>query len=1049
MPLRAPSMFNRLIHWSIHNRFIVAALALALAVSSFWLWHGMDVDVLPEFAPPQVVIQTEAPGLVAEEVESLVSIPIETALNGTPGVNSVKSLSMNGISKITVLFKDGSNVYADRQLIQEKIQLVKTSLPQGASTPVMEPVMSELGDIIKVGMTSQDLSLMDLRTLADWEVRNRLLAVSGVARVVVFGGDQRQFQVLIDSDKMRSANVTLAQVSRAVRQSNAVSPGGSLLSSDQQIPIHGMMRASSLQDIADAVIVTRNGVPVQLKHVAKVELGPAFPTGDAVINGKRGIEIVITKQPWVGTLDVTARVQKALSDIQSRNPKVTFVNIFRQADFIEQSIANMVSAICIGGVIVVSVLLVFLFNWRTSAISLTAIPASLICAIFIIKGLGGSINTMTLGGLAIAVGEVVDDAVVDVENAYRRVRQNWAMANRRSVLDVIYDACVEVRSSVVYATFIVALVFVPVFMLSGVEGRLFGQLGISYVAATISSLLVALTITPALTAYLLAKRTAVSLEEPVMMSLVKRFYSSVLALVLGRPRAIVVMAVVVFLLSASLLPFMGHAFLPEFQEKDLMVPTSAMAGQSLEASTRSGLAFENALTQQHGVSAVGQRVGRAELDEDAAASSFSEFDIKLSPEKSLDEAREEIRQLLAQVPGITFEVASFLNDHINDVLSGGTQADVVIKIFGADETILRETAARVAKIVKEVKGTADVTPEQQLLIPQVNITINRQQAARYGLNASDVLNTISTVLGGQIVSQVLESQKLFGLRIWGQASTRSSLDDIKALPLDTATGAKIPLSEVADVRLAEGPNAIVRENVNRRITVLANITGKNMVGIVDEVRKRIDKSVALPTGYYIVYSGQYAAQKDSAQRLSVASLLALLAAFVLLSQGLASWRAALLVASNLPLAAVGGIFAVTLTGNVLTIGSLIGFISLFGISTRNSLLLVSHISQLVKQGVSLRRAVYQGCLDRVAPVLMTALTAALGMLPLAILGGSGRELEQPLAIVIIGGLISSTFLTLIVIPALYTLFGKNMMPRAQEGNDTASTSTNLTAAAPD
>lgn len=1024
-------MLNRLIHFSIDNRFLVLCLATIFVAAGVYLGAQMDVDVLPDFAPPKVEIQTECPGLVAQEVESLVSMPIEAAVNGTPGLASVRSISMAGISKLSVVFQDGTNIYTDRQLIQEKLQLVRGLLPVSCGAPTMEPVTSELGDILKVGIISDKLSPLELRSLCDFDVRNRLLSVPGVARVLIFGGDQKQFQVLIDPDQLRSKGVSLDQLAAAVRACNAVSPDGFLVTADMQIPIRGLLRVDDVQEIKNSVVTQRNGVPILVRHVASVLEGGAFPVGDAVVNGQRGVEFIVTKQPGVGTLDVERRAQATLNRIAAEHKNVTFIPIFQQSDFIEQAISNMTSSILLGGAIVVVVLLIFLSNWRASVISLTAIPLSLLCAVAVIKGLGGTINTMTLGGLAIAVGEVVDDAVVDVENAYRRLRENSASDNPLPALAVIFQSCTEVRSSVVYATFVVALVFLPVFTLTGVEGKLFGQLGLAYVAATISSLCIALTITPALCSYLLGKSGAVQLHEPPLLHLLKSGYGRLLHFVSESPVKIMAATAVVLILSVSLIPFMGHAFLPDFEDKDLMIPTSAMAGQNLKASTRIGMAVEKELSKLDEVAAVGQRVGRAELDDDAAAPNFSEFDVRLKAGADLDQASSKIRKILGSIPGITFELASFLTDHINDVLSGGTQSDLVIKIFGPDITVLRQLANDMSTILEHVPGTADVTPEQQILTDEVDISIDRQKAARYGITADDVARVAENVLDGPVVSQVLDNQRLYGLRLWGQPDTHTSLAEIAAVPIDTADGAKIPLSEVASVTIGQGPNALVRENVNRRVTVLANITAKDMVGVVQAAQAMIGQKLALPAGYYITYAGQYAAQKASMEKLAVVSLIAFLGIMVLLCQGLAGLRSALLVASNLPLAAIGGLFAVTLMGNVLSLGSLIGFISLFGISTRNSLLLVSHINQLRSEGQELKAAVRHGCMDRLAPVLMTALTAALGMLPLALSGGSGRELEQPLAVVVVGGLVSSTALTLMVIPALYALLGRHAPGQAE------------------
>lgn len=1023
-------MLDRLIRWSIDNRFIVVALTLMFVVYGLSMGRAMDVDVLPDFAPPKVEIQTEAPGLAAEEVETLVSLPLESAINQMIAVASVKSISMAGISKLEIVFQEGTNIYRDRQLVLEKLQVVRSLLPAAVGSPMMEPVSSELGDIVKVGLISDRLSLMQLRAVCDFDIRNRLLSVPGVARVVIFGGDQRQFQVLVDADKMRAFAVTLDQLVSAVRACNAVAPAGFVVTADRQFPVHGFMRTNGLADIQESVVTQRAGVPIKIRHVAEVVEGPAFPVGDAIINGRRGVEIIVTKQPGVGTLDVTRRVEKTLHDLVAEHKDISFIPIFQQSDFIRRSIGNMTSAIFIGGGIVVAVLLLFLLNWRTSAVSLAAIPLSLLCALAVIKGFGGSINTMTLGGLAIAVGEVVDDAVVDVENAYRRLRENAVAAVPRPSLSVIFDACREVRSSVVYATFVVALVFVPVFCLRGVEGTLFGQLGLAYVAATVSSLCVALIVTPALSAYLLGSQKSIPRREPALVSKLKRVYAKLLRFVFSRPLSVISLAFILLVGSLGLLPLMGHSFMPEFAEKDLMIPTSAMAGQSLQATSRMGLAVERALGKVNSIAAVGQRVGRAELDDDAAAANFSEFDVRLKDDADVDKTVDEIRALLNQIPGITYDVASFLNDHINDVLSGGTQADLVVKIFGPDVVQLRSLANRMASILRTVPGMVDVTPEQQILIPQVDIRIDRLKAARYGITGSDISAVINNLLDGPVVSQVLDNQRLYGLRIWGRADSRDSLEHISEIPISTADGARLPLSEVATVKMAEGANAIVRENVSRRVTVLANISNKNMLGVVNAARRKLDAQLPLPAGYYAVFSGQYAAQRESSERLAVASLVAFLGIMALLVYGLKGVKPALLVAANLPLAAIGGLVAVFFTGNVLSLGSLIGFISLFGISTRNSLLLVSHINALAHQGMEFKKAVFVGSLDRLAPVLMTALTAALGMLPLAVLGGSGRELEQPLAIVIVGGLVSSTALTLIVIPALYCALGRTVIPEA-------------------
>jgi CzcA family heavy metal efflux pump len=1024
-------MFSGLIDWSAKNRFLIVMLALILLV-----WGGATVaesemDVLPEFAPPQVVIETEAPGLVAQEVETLVSLPLEAAMNGTPGVTLVKSISQNGVSMITVIFRYGTDIYTARQLVNEKIQTVMPRLPHAVQPPSMLPVMSTVGDILKIGLSSDTLSPMELRTLADWTIRNRLLAVPGVSRVYVIGGDEKQYQVLVQPEQLRSFGVSLDQVRRAVERANVVAPAGFMVSRDRQLPIQALGRVQNLSDIGNSVVTTRQGVPVLVRHVAKVAIAPAFKVGDAMINGQPGVELVVSRQPWCNTLDVTKRVQSALAEVRRALPsEVKIVTIFRQASFIERSIDNVLWAIATGGVLVVAVLLLFLFNWRTALISLTAIPLSLLSAVLIIKAFGGSVNVMTLGGLAIAVGEVVDDAIVDVENVYRRLRENRLQGSPKSALRVVIDGCREVRSSVIYATFIVALVFLPVFTLTGTEGRIFSPLGYAYVTATLSSLVVALTLTPALCMYLLPN--SVGSKEPPVVTMVKSTYGRLVQTVLAFPRLVVLGAVVMFVAVLTLVPIMGQEFLPEFKEEALIIACLGLPGQSLEATTRMGMAVEQRLMQHTDISAIGQRAGRTEQDDDAGGPNFSEFDVQLKPtNRSLSSIIADIRKHLNDVPGITFDVGSFIQHRMEDVLSGGTRAQIAIKIFGPDLNTLRALADDVASTLKAVPGAVDVRPEPLVMVPEITVHINRDRAARYGITAEDLSRNLETAFQGVVVSQVLDNQKLFALRVTLGEQFRDSIDEIRDLLVDTPDGTLIPLSQVADVTLANSPNAVVRENVTRRIVVQANTEGRDVVSVVNDAKRRIGK-ITMPQGYFVEYAGEYAAQKEASQRLFAMGALALLGILAFLRQGLRSWRSALLVAVNLPLATIGGIIAVALTGNVVSIGSLIGFISLFGISTRNSLLLVTHINHLEDEGVPQQQAIYRGCLDRVCPVLMTALTAALGMLPLAVWGGAGRELEQPLAVVVVGGLVSSTALTLLVIPALFKMFslssGKPMAP---------------------
>lgn len=1017
-------MLNGLISWSIGNRFIVVVLAVLLMLGGTYVASNSDIDVLPEFAPPQVVVETQAYGMVPEQVEALVSIPLESVLNGVPNVDNIRSLSMSGVSVITVVFKYGTDIYNARQLVSERILMATPNLPDTVEPPVMQPLMPAIGDVLKIGLLSKKMSPMELRTLADWDIKNRLLAVPGVARVLIIGGEVREFQVLVNPQKLKAYQVSLGEVTDAVKKSNSIMAGGYLVTPDQTLSIQGVSRVRNISDLANSVVVVRNHAPVLLKHLARVEIQPAFKIGDSVINGQPGVYIYVTKQPWTNALDLDDKLQEAMTELKQVLPAdVEIVQVFNQGHFIRRSISNVLEAIAIGGVLVVVVLCAFLLNWRTSIISLIAIPLSVITAVLAIKFTGGTINTMTLGGLAIAVGEVVDDAIIDVENVYRRLRENQRSDNPRPPYLVVYEACIEVRSAVVYATLIVAIVFVPVFTLPGITGHIFGPLGFSYVISIVSSLLVALTVTPALCVYFLTKRGQLPSWDPWTMAQVKAFYSQILRFVMWRPGLVVIASKVLFLSTLTLIPFMGQDFLPQFREDSLIVTVIGRAGQNLETTTRIGANFERTMLTRKDVTGIAQWAGRVENDDMAGGPNFSEFDIQLKPsDDPLDEILEDVRSHLDDIPGIVYDVGSFISHRMDEVLSGGTRASIAVKIFGPDLSVLRELANEVASEIQKVPGAVDVRPEPQVIVKRVAITLDRTAAARYGLTSEDFMDDIETAFNGKIVSKVMEDLKLFGLKVWIDAPYRHNLDLIKSTLIDTPTGVRIPISEVATVSLVEGPNVIMRENVTRRIVVQANTANRDVISVVNDVQKRLAKEVQLPKGYYIVYAGQYEAQQESTRNLLIISFFTFIGIVILLRQGLGSWRLTLIAVMNLPMCFIGGLIAVAVTGNVLSLGSLIGFISLFGISTRNAILLVSHIHALQEEGKPFDETIREAALDRVSPVLMTALTAACGMLPLAVMGGAGRELEQPLAIVIVGGMISSTVLTLIVIPAVYTLF---------------------------
>jgi CzcA family heavy metal efflux pump len=1023
-------MINSIIKWSIKNRWTVNILALVWFIVGVASTFEMPVDVFPDFAPVQVVVLTEAPGFAPEEVESLVTRPIEVGLNGTANVKVVRSTSTVGLSVITVIFEDGTNVFTARQLVSEKLQSARSKLPEGTQEPLLAPITSAAGDVLKVGLYSTgSSSTMDIRTLVDWTVKMRLLAVHGVSNVVVIGGDVKQYQVQVDPEKLRQYDVTLNQVVDAAKNSNANASGGVLRNSERESLIRGLGRVSTVGDIAASVITSRGGTPVTLGNVAEVKIAPEFKIGEAIVDGHPGVVLTVFKQPWANTLQTTKGLEAAIKELEPGFPKdIKLVTTFRQADFIEVAIKNVSEAVVLGGVLVVVILFVFLQNWRTAFISLTAIPLSLLSAIIILKWQGFTINTMTLGGLAIAIGEVVDDAIIDVENVYRKLRENQTADQPKAAWRVVYEASAEVRGSVVYATFIVGLVFLPVLSLKGLEGKIFSPLAYAYLISLFCSLAVALTVTPALSYILLGSGKSFPPEETSFVQWLKSLYLPLLKFSVKSPKVVLFGAAAVFLFSLSPLFVIGSTFLPEFDENSIIVVTSSTPGTSLDTTVKTGQILLGHLQSEHEVIAASQRAGRAEGGEDYGSGNFSEFDIRLkteSPHKK--DILYHLRHEFAHVPGLVTDSGSYLQHRMDHALSG-VNAAIAIKVFGADLAVLHEKAKEIEKVMKSIPGAVDVHVEPIVPVPQISIKVDREAASRYGLSVKDLAKTIEVAFKGLAVSQVLEGQKAFDLYVWFKPEFRSRIDQIKNTLIDTPIGSKVPLGSLATITNSDSPNTITHENISRRVFVQANVSGRDLGSVIAEARERIGKDVKLPTGYFIVYGGQFEAQEQATKQLLWLSVAALLGMLVLLVMAFSSLRAAILIMANLPLALIGGIWAVLMTGAVLSVGSLVGFITLFGISTRNGIMLVSHFNQLRPASESLDEAILNSALDRLSPVLMTALTASLGVLPIAVLGGAGRELEQPLAIVILGGMLTSTTLTLVVIPALLKLFGAGLAP---------------------
>lgn len=1020
-------MLNRLIAWSLRNRVFVLAAAAIVLVTGTWTAYRMPVDVFPDLTAPTVTVLTEAHGMAPEEVEALVSFPIETAVNGATGVRRVRSSTAQGISVVWVEFDWGMDIFRARQIVSEKLQTVASALPTGISAPVLAPVSSVMGEIMMIGLTGPQPPEA-LRTVADWTIRRRLLAVSGVAQVIPIGGAVKQYQVLADPARMLTAGVTLEQVVAAAQGSNANASGGVYMHKGQEYVIRGIGRVQNVDDIGKTVVAVRGGVPVLLGQVADVQVGHAPKYGDGSVNAKPGVVLAAQKQPGANTLDLTTRIESELADIQRTLPDGMTVHseLFRQADFITVAVDNVLDALRDGAFLVVVVLFLFLWNFRTTAISVLAIPLSLVVAIFAMKLLGIAINTMTLGGMAIAIGALVDDAIIDVENVFRRLKENHHRppGERWSALRVVYDASREIRASIVNATLIIIVVFLPLFFLGGVEGRLLRPLGFAYVVAILASLVVAVTVTPVLCAYLLPNAKAVMEErESRLVAWLKAHYTRTLDWVLARPRRVLAGAVAALLLALAAVPSLGSAFLPEFNEGALTVSVVTVPGTSLDESNAIGRRVEEILLANAAVKNTDRRQGRAELDEHAQGVNAAEIDVALKEDIDKERVFEELRREFSAIPGTNFTIGQPIGHRIDHMLSG-TRANIAVKIFGPDLYELRQVGARVRDVMQTIPGVADLQLEQQMDVPQLRIAADRGALARYGMSVGQLAEAIDIAFNGEVVSQVLEEGRSYDLVVRFPDDLRANAEAISFVMFDTPTGQRVPLSQLAQITVERGPNTISREDVQRKIVVQANVAGRDLGSTVADIRRAVAEQVTLPEGYHVVYGGQFESQEEATRVLGALSLLSIAAIFLILYAEFRSTRTAVLVMANLPLALIGGVVAVLLTGRVVSIASLVGFVTLFGIATRNGILLVAHYRQLLGEGVPFREAIVRGSLERLSPILMTALTAGLALIPLALGGGEpGNELQTPMAIVILGGLLSATALNMIVLPALYWLFG--------------------------
>lgn len=1021
-------MLDKIIRFSLDNRLLVAVAAVLITVTGIYTVSRTEVDVFPDLNAPTVVVMTEANGMAAEEVEQLVTFPIETAMNGAPDVRRVRSSSTNGFSVVWVEFDWGTDIYRDRQIVSEKLATVADALPGNVSSPVIGPQSSILGELLIVSLTADSTSMRDLRTIADWHIRPRLLSTGGVAQVSVIGGDLKEYQILLDPGKMRHYNVTLQEVLDVARDMNRNTSGGVLYQYGNEYIVRGAMPSGAIGHISESVVKNIDGYPVTLADIAEITVGAQSPKlGLASEKGKPAVLLTVTKQPATGTIELTERLEEALTDLQKTLPADVHVStdIFRQADFIESSISNVKTSLWEGALFVVVILFLFLANVRTTVISVITIPLSLLVSLLVLHLLGQTINTMSLGGMAIAIGSLVDDAIVDVENVWKKLRENRMRpeAERLHPMRVIFEASREVRMPILNSTLIIVASFLPLFFLQGMEGRMLIPLGIAFIVALFASTIVALTLTPVLCSWLLAGKSldkAVPKESAVTVWLKNR-YRSALLWVLARRRAVLAATGVLFIAALGLFFTLGHSFLPPFNEGSFTINVSSLPGISLEESDRIGRQAEEILLTVPEIKTVARKTGRAELDEHALGVNVSEIEAPFELDsRSHQEVLDDIRHRLSVIAGANIEIGQPVSHRIDAMLSG-TQASIAIKIFGNDLNKLYSLGNSIRKEIEDVEGIADLNVEQQIQRPELKITPRPQMLARYGISEPQFNEFISVMLAGETVSQVYEEDRSFNLVVRADEKSRHTAEDIRGMLIDTADGQKVPLADVADVVSTSGPNTINRENVKRKIVVSANTSGRDLGSVVDDIRERIGKNITLPEGYHIEYGGQFESEQQAGRTLLLTSLLSVVLIFLLLYMQFRNALESAVILLNLPFALIGGIFVLCLTSGEISIPAIIGFISLFGIATRNGMLLITRYNMLRQdEGLSVAESIVRGSVDRMNPILMTALTSALALIPLAVRGDlPGNEIQSPMAVVILGGLLSSILLNAFIIPIVY------------------------------
>lgn len=1020
-------MLNKIIKFSLTNRLFVLVGAVLLLVGGIYTTARMEVDVFPDLNAPTVVVMTEAKGMAPEEVERLVTFPVETAVNGATDVRRVRSSSTTGFSVVWVEFDWGTDIYRARQIVSEKLAVVGESLPPTVGNPTLGPQSSILGEVMILGLTADSTSMQDLRTLADWTIRPRLLSMGGVAQVTVLGGDIKEYQILLSPDKMRHYGVGLDEVMAAANDMNTNAAGGILYEFGNEYIIRGILSTDRVEALGKTVVKRVGSVPVTLENIAEIKVGAKAPKlGTASHRAKDAVLMTVTKQPATSTLDLTEKLDAAVADLKPSLPADVQIasDIFRQQRFIDSSIDNIRKSLYEGGVFVVIVLFLFLMNVRTTLISLVTIPLSLLVSILTLKFMGLTINTMSIGGMAIAIGSLVDDAIVDVENVYKRLRENRRLpeAERRTTLQVVFNASREVRMPILNSTFIIVVSFVPLFFLTGMEGRMLRPLGIAFITALFASTLVALTLTPVLCSYLLGRDRRERLDrDPFVVRHLQQWYKTALEWTLRRKRLVLGSLAVLLAVALGLFFSLGRSFLPAFNEGSFTINVSTLPGISLEESDRIGRRTEELLLSVPEIQTVARKTGRAELDEHALGVNTSEIEAPFElGKRSKDEVLAEIRSKLKTLPGVNVEIGQPISHRIDAMLSG-TQANIAIKLFGTDLNRMFSIGNSIKSEIQGVEGVADLNVEQQIERPQLQITPRREMLAKYGVTPAEFAEMVDVYLAGATVSQVYEGNRSFDLTVKVDDASRRTMDDIRNLTVDAA-GAKIPFSEIADIRSAAGPNTINRENVSRKIVISANVAGRDLQGVVDDIRRIVGEKITLPEGYRIEYGGQFESAQAASRTLLLTSIMSIAVIFLLLFAQFRDLKQSAVVLLNLPLALIGGVFALFFTDGIVSIPAIIGFISLFGIATRNGMLLIDRYNELRREGLPLREAVLHGSLDRLNPILMTALTSALALIPLA-LGGElpGNEIQSPMAKVMLGGLLTSTLLNGFIIPIMYML----------------------------